>query len=546
MAKKKTPAQDLPLEEQPLFLKTLEHLPAEPEALEQLAGQMLELFNDAMRAGSLRDIETSALRYEAVVYRLNGDTFFGSGADDGPGTRLQKRFAAPAGTVPGWGQTGEYLLEVAGMLLRVKVDPWRGFNGVHSLGFYAVDAAAPFISETGFMSHFMHADKHVGQELGQAVRADVEHLLQGERKPRPISEKDRAKVSIPAWLAPALQGVTRNGQLAMPLAGDVLSLAAPVNTGPMSNAERQRLHRKRQKELADTQGLKNIPLTQEDRAVLSLGLLAHEDLFHRPKDWATTKKPEFDSLLARLWPEGDKGRYLAEPGRSTHRPAGFLREEIEQQAVVISRLHRELAKLSLGPAAPAEVVIDAADPKQWTRTVQLNRDQDALLHHAFSVFFTARDDLKYLESEYVLENLERIFQGSPLWTEDLKAELDQDLGILNINKRRDKEAKRGWNAYKDERAQNVKLFKERAADRAEIKRLQEALQQIAQEVSGAAVAKPAPSKIEDQLRQEIASLQNSNAIEISDRAKAFEAVEVLQARLKKAGLPHDFRRQPGE
>lgn len=92
----------------------------------------------------------------------------------------------------------------------------------------------------------------------------------------------------------------------------------------------------------------------------------------------------------------------------------------------------------------------------------------------------------------------------------------------------------------------AELAKELAAQRAENQRLQEALQQIAQEVSGAAVAKPAPSKIEDQLRQEIAGLQKWNAIEIADRAEAFDAVAVLQARLKKAGLPHDYRRQPGE
>lgn len=92
----------------------------------------------------------------------------------------------------------------------------------------------------------------------------------------------------------------------------------------------------------------------------------------------------------------------------------------------------------------------------------------------------------------------------------------------------------------------AELAKELAAQRAENQRLQEALQQIAQEVSGAAVAKPAPSKIEDQLRQEIAGLRKWNAIEIADRAEAFDAVAVLQARLKKAGLPHDYRRQPGE
>lgn len=356
MAKKKTPAQELPLEQQPLFLKTLEYLPADRGELEQLARDMLELFNDAMVAGSARDIETSVLRYKAVVYRLNGDTFMGCATEEAAGGQLVKLLAAPAGVVPGWGQSGQYLLEVDDMRLRVKVDPWR-MGGTQSLNFHAVDASAKFISETGYLSQFLHADKHVGKTFGQAVRALVEQLLQDEFRPKAIREEERAKITVPAWLVPALQGVTRNGQLNMPLSGEAL-LPEPVEKGPMSNAERQRLHRQRQKKLAETEGLKVIPLTQEDRMVLSLGLLAHEDLFHRPKDWETTKKPGFDALLNKLWPEGDGGRYLAEPERSTRRPAGFLHDELKYQRERVTRLEIENRALRAGERATDRAEIE--------------------------------------------------------------------------------------------------------------------------------------------------------------------------------------------
>lgn len=418
MAKKKVVAKELPLEQQPLFLKTLEFLPVERGELEQVARDMLELFNDAMITAIARDIETSALRYNAVVYRLHGNTFFGSGAEDGAGRRLRKLLAAPAGVVPGWGQAGEYLLEVADMRLRVVVDPW-GINGNHSLSIHAVDASAKFISETGYLSQFLHPDNHVGKTFGQAVRALVEQLLQGEFKPKAIREDERAKVTVPDWLVPALQSVTRNGQLNMPLSGEAL-LPEPVEKVPMSNAKRQQLHRQRLKERAQTEGLKAIPLTATDRMVLSLGLLAHEDLDHRPKDWATSKKPGFDALLTKLWPEGDNGRYLAEPQRSTRRPAAFLRDELERQKVMIQRL--------------------------------------------------------------------------------------QD----------------------------------------ENQRLQEALQQIAHEVAVAPAAAPCAHPVETKLREQVAALQDQNALEIADRGRAFDAVAVLQARLKKAGLPSDYRKQPGE
>lgn len=103
---------------------------------------------------------------------------------------------------------------------------------------------------------------------------------------------------------------------------------------PLSGAARAKRHREKKK-LA---GVKSISLTSLERCVLSLGLLAHEDLDHRPANWETTKKPEFDALLHKLWPEGDSGRYLAEPKRSTYRPAAYLRNELERQRGLAERL----------------------------------------------------------------------------------------------------------------------------------------------------------------------------------------------------------------
>ncbi|AGN33493.1 KlcB family protein (plasmid) [Pseudomonas fluorescens A506] len=547
MAKKKLTADDLPLEQQPLFLKTLEFLPAERGELEQLARDMLALFNDAMTTGSARDIETSALRYRAVVYRLQGDTFMGSGTEEGAGGQLLKLFAARAGVVPGWGQAGEYLLEVEGMRLRVEVNPW-GISGIHNLSFHAIDASAKFISETGYLSQFLHPNKHAGRSLGQAVRDLVEHLLRGEFKPKAIREDERAKVSVPAWLLPALQGVTRNGQLNMPLSGEAL-LPEPAEKIPLSNAERQRRHRQRLKRLADTEGLKLIPLTRTDRMVLSLGVLAHEDLHHRPKDWATSTKPGFDALLAKLWPEGDDGRYLAEPERSTRRPAGFLRDELKYQRERVTRLEIDNRALRAGEAVAGEVTVSADDPHNWTRTVKLTRDEDSLMLWAFSVFFTARADLDHLTSPVVLKNLETIFQGCPIWTEEFKAKLDQDQGILNSNKYRDKEAKRGWKHYEDERKQNVQLFKDRAADRAEIERLKAALNEIAAEVGAPVAAQRELNKspVElDALRLKVAALERENELLESERNKAHGAIKTWEDRLRAAGLSTDYRKQPGE
>jgi len=121
-----------------------------------------------------------------------------------------------------------------------------------------------------------------------------------------------------------------------PLDPGTFDLVLPAQ--PMSSAERQRRHRQKLKELRETEGLRAVSLTQTERMVLSLGLLAHEDLFHRGPNWAAEQKPGFDSLLVKLWPEGDNGRYLAEPERTTRRPAGFLRDEVERLTSMIKRM----------------------------------------------------------------------------------------------------------------------------------------------------------------------------------------------------------------
>jgi hypothetical protein len=483
MARKK-PMQYVPLEERPEFIAAVAALPADPVELEARASGARQLYHDAMLAGDVPALDEADVVYRACVIKLNGGTHFGSAVVQ---VALEAKFSAPSGQVPAWGQAGEFLLEVEGIRIVVKMCP-DSLSNHCGAELRAVDFDRPFLSRTGYRHQYMRPAQHLGRSVDQAVRAEVLELLAGEGKAVAIDQehgtpKDR---KVYPWLADALAGVRPDGQMAM--FGDAPK--DPNAKVPQSNAERQRRHRQRLKELADTEGLKAIPLTQTDRMVLSLGLLAHEDLDHRPKDWATTKKPGFDALLTKLWPEGENGRYLAEPQRSTRRPAAFLRDELARQQTMVQRLQEENRALRAGQPVAAEVSVSADDPHNWARTVRLTRDEDSLMLWAFSVYFTARADLEHLESPYVLENLERIFQGCPIWTDEFKANLDQDQGVINRNKHRDKEAKRGWKCYEDERKTTDKLYKERTADRAEIKRLQDAIQQIAQEVAGPSTVAP--------------------------------------------------------
>ena len=336
MASKK-PMQYVPLEERPEFIAALEALPVDPVELEVRASRVLQLYHDAMLVADVQALDDAHLVYQACVIKLNGGTNFGSASIQ---DALAAKFAAPAGQVPKWGQAGEFLLDVEGMRIVVKMDVGSLANHCGA-ELRAVDFDQPFVSRTGYRHQFMAPAQHVGRTVDQAVRAEVLELLAGEGKAVAIDQehstaKDR---KVYPWLADALAGVRPDGQLAM--FGDAPK--DPNAKAPMSNADRQRLFRQRQREQKDAQaaeGVQSIRLTSTERCVLSLGLLAHEDLDHRPKDWATTKKPGFDALLRKLWPEGDNGRYLTEPKRSTYRPTAFLRDELERQRGMVGRLEQ--------------------------------------------------------------------------------------------------------------------------------------------------------------------------------------------------------------
>jgi UDP:flavonoid glycosyltransferase YjiC (YdhE family) len=79
--------------------------------------------------------------------------------------------------------------------------------------------------------------------------------------------------------------------------------------------------------------------------------------------------------------------------------------------------------------------------------------------------------------------------------------------------------------------------------------LDAALEAVAPGAKWPAAAKPVPrvdaSQVES-LRRQVEHLEKDNSALIAERSKAFEAVEVLQNRLRRAFLPSDYRRQPGE
>lgn len=494
-SKKKPPMQYVPLEERPEFIAAMEALPDDPAELEVCAERVLHLYHDAMLAADVQALDDAHLVHQACVVKLNGGTVLGCGSVQ---DALAAKFAATPGQVPRWGQPGEFLLEVDGMRLVVKMDA-DDLDNHCGAELHAVDFDKPFVSRTGYLRQYMRPAQHVGRTVDQAVRAEVLEHLAREGKAVAIDQehgkpKDR---KVWPWLADALAGVRPDGQLAM--FGDAPK--DPDAKVPMTNAERQKEFRKRQreeKERLEAAGVKAIRLSHTERCVLSLGLLAHEDLFHRPADWEISKKPGFDALLAKLWPEGDNGRYLVEPKRSTYRPAAFLRDELERQRGMVQRL--EAIQRQGGELASRELA-DARDVPQWEK---LTSD---FARAALAIGLLRLRNRQHAELVDAVELLQARLRDAGL-SDRVSADKKQWY----------------WNESPpaDYRATSAPEYMERI---------------------------PAASSEVDEvaeLRRQVAALERENTQLESERNKAHKAIGTWENRLRNAGLSTDYREQPGE
>ena len=249
------PIQYVPLEERPEFIAAVAALPVDPAELERTAAGVRQLYHDAMLAGDLQALDDADLVYRACVVKLNGGTHFGSADIQ---KALEAKLAAVAGQVPGWGQAGEFLLEIEGMRLVVKMCP-DSLSNHCGAELHAVDFDKPFVSRTGYRHQYMRPSQHLGRSVDQAVRAEVLELLAGEGKAATITNeygaaKDRR---VWPWLADALAGVRADGQLAM--FGDAPK--DPEAKVPLTNAQRQKALRERRK----AKQLKPVMLTETER-----------------------------------------------------------------------------------------------------------------------------------------------------------------------------------------------------------------------------------------------------------------------------------------
>lgn len=172
-------------------------MPDDKAALLTVAQAAVGAVNAAIIAGDRDTAEAAWCRYEAVVWTLNGGGFFGfRGHRGAPGYVVEDYCRAPPGEIPMWGQSGSFVIGVDGV--RALVDYRESFIRA-SFEFRAIDLDHPFISDTGYRSHF--GDWCLGLAVDAVAAAIFKGYLSKER--RALSPECAERLShetLPDWM----------------------------------------------------------------------------------------------------------------------------------------------------------------------------------------------------------------------------------------------------------------------------------------------------------------------------------------------------------
>jgi len=156
------------------------HIPSTMEEAIPYYRKLIERHHEAMLAGDIP--AAMKIREEAhdLAVKVNGGDVGICADADAPAYVLERATAAPAGTVPMWGQTGEFTIKVGATPVRIEQDgifgtgafyvPWPGFSA------NAVDYQKPFISETGYRSFI---GCHVDPVPGMTPDVFASRMIQG-------------------------------------------------------------------------------------------------------------------------------------------------------------------------------------------------------------------------------------------------------------------------------------------------------------------------------------------------------------------------------
>lgn len=175
----------------------------EGRALPESAWQAVIKLNDAVLRGDRYEISRAEKLYEACIWKLNGNTFIGAGADKKQAASVIDTYCkADKGQVPLWGQNGKFVI-VSRNGIRAWVKVKRGIH-YYSAEFHIVDLNKLFISETGYRSHiFRLKEVEQGESVSDYLSRVFNGHLEASKKPvtlRPGERDSLAADPLPEWV----------------------------------------------------------------------------------------------------------------------------------------------------------------------------------------------------------------------------------------------------------------------------------------------------------------------------------------------------------
>lgn len=170
------------------FERKAGHLPSTIEDGVILFTSMIEEHHAATMRGDIASVMAVRERARILAQRLNNGEN-GYLAEGAPGRVLEAMTKAQVDTIPLWGQTGSFVIDVDGMRLRIELDGLFGIGS--SVGFWPgfsahiVDSDKPFFSETGYRSFLgLHADAAPGLTPDVFTGKVIAAYIQDQRRSR--------------------------------------------------------------------------------------------------------------------------------------------------------------------------------------------------------------------------------------------------------------------------------------------------------------------------------------------------------------------------
>lgn len=150
---------------------------------------LIERHHGFMTAADLDNAMACRQEAHALALHLNGGDPGILAGPEAAGCVLDAATAAPEGSIPLWGQAGDFVLTISGMQVRIDLDGVFGI-GATALPFpgfaaHVVDRAAPFLSDTGFRSFLgFHMPLTPGLSVESYIRTAIAHQIKTDLKGR--------------------------------------------------------------------------------------------------------------------------------------------------------------------------------------------------------------------------------------------------------------------------------------------------------------------------------------------------------------------------